>query len=98
MKIKRLLRIGKKIAGHWYYFNQDGTMLSNKVYDDYLFNKSGAMVETSWVKMDEKWYYATESGKIIRNKWEKINGFWYRFDETGAMLTKTIYNDYLLQK
>ena len=94
---KKAVTNWKKIAGHWYYFNQDGTMLSNKVYDDYLFNKSGAMVETSWVKMDEKWYYATESGKIIRNKWEKINGFWYRFDETGAMLTKTIYNDYLLQ-
>ena len=87
----------KKIAGHWYYFNQDGIMLSNTVYDDYLFNKSGAMVETSWVKIDEKWYYATESGKIIRNKWEKINGSWYRFDETGIMLSKTIYNDYLLQ-
>ena len=72
-------------------------MLSNTVYDDYLFNKSGAMVETSWVKIDEKWYYATESGKIIRNKWEKINGSWYRFDETGIMLSKTIYNDYLLQ-
>ena len=94
---KKAVKNWKKIAGHWYYFNQDGTMLSNKVYDDYLFNKSGAMVETSWVKMDEKWYYATESGKIIRNKWEKINGFWYRFDETGAMLTKTIYNDYLLE-
>ena len=94
---KKAVTNWKKIAGHWYYFNQDGTMLSNKVYDDYLFNKSGAMVETSWVKMDEKWYYATESGKIIRNKWEKINGFWYRFDETGAMLTKTIYNDYLLK-
>ena len=94
---KKAVKNWKKIAGHWYYFNQDGTMLSNTVYDDYLFNKSGAMVETSWVKMDEKWYYATESGKIIRNKWEKINGFWYRFDETGAMLTKTIYNDYLLE-
>ena len=94
---KKAVTNWKKIAGHWYYFNQDGTMLSNTVYDDYLFNKSGAMVETSWVKIDEKWYYATESGKIIRNKWEKINGFWYRFDETGAMLTKTIYNDYLLQ-
>ena len=94
---KKAVTNWKKIAGHWYYFNQDGIMLSNTVYDDYLFNKSGAMVETSWVKMDEKWYYATESGKIIRNKWEKINGFWYRFDETGAMLTKTIYNDYLLQ-
>ena len=94
---KKAVTNWKKIAGHWYYFNQDGIMLSNTVYDDYLFNKSGAMVETSWVKIDEKWFYATESGKIIRNKWEKINGFWYRFDETGAMLTKTIYNDYLLE-
>nr|WP_263393563.1 glucosaminidase domain-containing protein [Streptococcus sp. Marseille-Q6470] len=94
---KKVVTNWKKIAGHWYYFNQDGIMLSNTVYDDYLFNKSGAMVETSWVKIDEKWFYVTESGKIIRNKWEKINGFWYRFDETGAMLTKTIYNDYLLE-
>ena len=94
---KKAVKNWKKIAGHWYYFNQDGLMLNNTVYDDYLFNKSGAMVETSWIKIDEKWYYATESGKIIRNKWEKINGFWYRFDETGAMLTKTIYNDYLLE-
>ena len=61
---KKAVTNWKKIAGHWYYFNQDGTMLSNTVYDDYLFNKSGAMVETSWVKIDEKWYYATESGKI----------------------------------
>ena len=94
---KKAVTNWKKIAGHWYYFNQDGTMLSNTVYDDYLFNKSGAMVETSWVKIDEKWYYSTESGKIIRNKWKKINGSWYRFDETGIMLSKTIYNDYLLQ-
>ena len=94
---KKAVTNWKKIAGHWYYFNQDGIMLSNTVYDDYLFNKSGAMVETSWEKIDEKWFYATESGKIIRNKWEKINGSWYRFDETGIMLSKTIYNDYLLQ-
>lgn len=94
---KKAVTNWKKIAGHWYFFNQDGIMLSNAVYDDYLFNKSGAMVETSWVKIEEKWYYATESGKIIRNKWEKINGSWYRFDETGIMLSKTIYNDYLLQ-
>ena len=94
---KKAVKNWKKIAGVWYYFNLDGIMLSNTVYDDYLFNKSGAMVETSWVKIDEKWFYVTESGKIIRNKWEKINGFWYRFDETGAMLTKTIYNDYLLE-
>ena len=94
---KKAIKNWKNIAGVWYYFNQDGIMLSNIVYDDYLFNKSGALAESSWVKVDDKWYYATDSGKIIRNKWEKINGSWYRFDETGIMLSKTIYNDYLLQ-
>ena len=94
---KKAVTNWKKIAGRWYYFNQDGVMLSDTVYDDYLLSKSGAMVEDSWVKIDDKWYFATKSGKIIRNKWEKINGAWYCFDENGAMLTNTVYNDYLLQ-
>ena len=94
---KKAVTNWKKIAGRWYYFNQDGVMLSDTVYDDYLLSKSGAMVEDSWVKIDDKWYFATNSGKIIRNKWEKINGSWYRFDESGIMLSKTIYNDYLLK-
>ena len=94
---KKAVTNWEKIAGRWYYFNQDGVMLSDTVYDDYLLSKSGAMVEDSWVKIDDKWYFATNSGKIIRNKWEKINGAWYRFDEFGAMLTNTVYNDYLLQ-
>ena len=94
---KKAVTNWNKIAGHWYYFNKDGVMLSDTVYDGYLLNKSGAMVEDSWVKIGEKWYYASESGKIIRNKWEKINGSWYYFDGTGAMLSKSIYNDYLLQ-
>ena len=94
---KKAVTNWKKIAGRWYYFNQDGVMLSDTVYDDYLLSKSGAMVEDSWVKIDDKWYFATNSGKIIRNKWEKINGAWYCFNESGAMLTNTVYNDYLLQ-
>jgi len=94
---KKAVTNWKKIAGRWYYFNQDGVMLSDTVYDDYLLSKSGAMVEDSWVKIDDKWYFATNSGKIIRNKWEKINGAWYCFDESGAMLTNTVYNDFLLQ-
>lgn len=94
---KKAVTNWKKIAGHWYYFNQDGIMLSNTIFNDYLLNNSGALAESSWVKIDEKWYFATNSGKIIRNKWEKINGAWYRFDESGSMLTNTVYNDYLLQ-
>jgi len=87
----------KKIAGHWYYFNKNGVMLSDTIYDGYLLNKSGAVVEDSWLKIGEKWYYASDSGKMIRNQWERINGSWYYFDDTGAMLSKAIHNDYLLQ-
>ena len=87
----------KKIAGVWYYFNQDGIMLSNTIFNDYLLNNSGALAESSWVKIDNQWYYATEDGKVTRNTWKKIAGVWYRFDESGTMLSNTIYNDYLLK-
>ena len=87
----------KKIAGVWYYFNQDGIMLSNTIFNDYLLNNSGALTESSWVKIDNQWYYSTEDGKVTRNTWKKIAGVWYRFDESGTMLSNTIYNDYLLK-
>ena len=87
----------KKIAGVWYYFNQDGIMLSSTIFNDYLLNSSGAMAENAWVKIDDQWYYATEDGKVTRNNWKKIAGVWYRFDESGTMLSNTIYNDYLLK-
>ena len=87
----------KKIAGVWYRFDESGTMLSNTIYNDYLLKSSGAMVENAWLKLEDKWYYATESGKIIRDKWEKIAEAWYRFDDRGIMLSQTIYNDYLIK-
>ena len=65
----------EKIGGVWYYFDQDGVMLSNTIFDDYLFTNSGAMAESSWVKQDGQWYYALASGKLIKNKWDKI--WWY---------------------
>ena len=92
---KKAVKNWKKIAGVWYYFNQDGIMLSNTVFNDYLFNKSGALAESSWVKLENKWYYATEEGKVTRNKWASISGDWYRFDQDGIMLSNAIYEDYL---
>ena len=62
----------KKIASVWYFFDQHGIMASNRIVNDYAFHTSGAMVENSWVKIADKWYYATDSGKIVRNRWEKI--------------------------
>ena len=87
----------KKIAGVWYYFNQDGIMLSNTIFNDYLLNNSGAMAESSWVKIDNQWYYSTEDGKVTRNNWKKIAGVWYRFDENGIMISNAVYDDYLFK-
>jgi len=86
----------KKIAGVWYLFDQHGIMASNTIVNDYAFRTSGAMVEKSWVKIADKWYYATDSGKILRNRWEKIGNVWYYFKQDGVMASNTLVNDYLL--
>ena len=86
----------KKIAGVWYLFDQHGIMASNRIVNDYAFHTSGAMVENSWVKIADKWYYATDSGKIVRNRWEKIGNVWYYFKQDGVMASNALVNDYLL--
>ena len=85
----------KKIQGKWYYFNKDGIMLSDTIYDGYILTSSGAMVDSGWSKLQDKWYYANAYGKISQQKWEKIGGVWYYFDQDGVMLSNTIFNDYL---
>lgn len=87
----------KKIAGVWYFFDQNGIMASNRIVNDYAFHTSGAMVENSWVKIADKWYYATDSGKIVRNKWEKINGIWYYFNSDGVMASNQWKDAYYLK-
>lgn len=87
----------KQIDNKWYYFNKEGVMISNIIIDDYLIQDNGALAENTWVKISDKWYYATASGKILRNKWEKIAGIWYYFDKEGIMVTNTLVGDYLIQ-
>ena len=87
----------KQIDNKWYYFNKEGVMISNIIIDDYLIQDNGALAKNTWVKISDKWYYATASGKISRNKWGKIAGIWYYFDKEGAMVTNTLVGDYLIQ-
>ena len=87
----------KQIDNKWYYFNKEGVMISNIIIDDYLIQDNGALAENTWVKISDKWYYATASGKILRNKWGKIAGIWYYFDKEGVMVTNTLVGDYLIQ-
>lgn len=65
----------KKIQDKWYYFDQEGNRLSDTIFDGYVLNKDGVMVENSWVALEGKWYYASDSGKIIQQKWEKSEEF-----------------------
>ena len=71
-------------------------MASNRIVNDYAFHTSGAMVENSWVKIADKWYYATDSGKIVRNRWERVGNVWYYFNQDGVMASNILVNDYLL--
>ena len=86
-----------KIADVWYYFDQDGVMLSNTIFDGYLFTNSGAMAENSWVKQDGQWYYSLSSGKVIKNKWDKISGTWYYFNKDAAMASNQWQGNYYLK-
>ena len=85
----------KKIHGKWYYFDKDGIMLSDTIYDGYILTSSGAMVDSGWGKIKDKWYYAKPSGKIAKQEWKQIGGVWYYFDKDGIMLSNTIFDDYI---
>lgn len=85
----------KKIQGKWYYFDKNGIMLSDTIYDGYILTSSGAMVDSGWAKIKDKWYYAKLSGKISQQKWEKVGGVWYYFDKDGIMLSNNIFDGYI---
>ena len=88
----------KQIQGKWYYFVQDGNRLNSTVYKGYAFDQDGVMIENSWTKLDNQWYYADSSGRLAQNTWKKINGSWYYFDQIGSMLSNTAVDGYLLTK
>ena len=88
----------KQIQGKWYYFDQDGNRLHSTIYKGYAFDQDGVMIENSWTKVDNQWYYADSSGRLAQNTWKKINGSWYYFDQTGSMLSNTAVDGYLLTK
>ena len=86
----------KQIQGKWYYFDQNGDRLQSTIYKGYAFDQEGAMVENSWTKLENQWYYAAPSGRLTQNAWKKINGAWYYFDQTGIMLSNTSIDGYFL--
>ena len=87
----------EKIGNSWYYFDKNGIMLSNTIFNGYLFSNSGAMATNSWVKINEQWYYAQASGKSTQLKWENIGNTWYFFNAEGAMASNQWKGNYFLK-
>lgn len=85
------------IGNSWYYFDKNGIMLSNTIFNGYLFSNSGAMATNSWVKINEQWYYAQASGKPTQLKWENIENTWYFFNAEGAMASNQWKGNYFLK-
>ena len=87
----------KKINGKWYYFDKDGIMLSDTIFDGYILTSSGAMVDSGWANIKDKGYYANTSGRLIKNKWEKISGIWYYFNNDATMASNQWQGSYYLK-
>ncbi len=70
--------IGKQeIDGDFYYFDEDGKMIINKIIDNYYYNDSGKLVNGNF-EINGKKYYSNENGIVkdsfIDGKYYDLNG------------------------
>ena len=94
----------EKIDGTWYYFDENGYMLSDKWKKRpdgtwYYFDESGEMA-TDWNKINGKWYYFSRDGSMVTG-WVKYYDNWYLLDPANGDMKSDCfvrYNDgwYLL--
>ncbi|MBQ2054480.1 MAG: hypothetical protein II492_05765, partial [Eubacterium sp.] len=78
----------QKIDNLWYYFDEDGFMVSNEWRDGYYLGGDGALryeATGSWHGNSTGWWFEDTSGWYPYSQWQKINGKWYYFDSTGYM-------------
>ena len=87
----------KQVGNHWYYYNEQGVMLKNTVWNSYYFHKDGKMANNEWIYQNNHWYYAKSSGILALNEWMSINQRWYVFNLQGIMLANQWKDAYYLK-
>ena len=87
----------KQVGNHWYYYNEQGVMLKNTVWNSYYFHKDGKMANNEWIYQNNHWYYAKSSGILALNEWMSINQRWYVFNPQGIMLANQWKDEYYLK-
>ena len=88
-----------EIEDAWYYFDSNGIMVTDRVYDHRIFAANGKMVtESGWHKLGNDWYYIypDESeeylGEVLYDETEEIKGYEYAFDYEGRMIADNVFN------
>ncbi len=90
----------QKVNDNWYYFNDEGQMLTGKVVIEdatyYLGEENDGIMKTGWIQLETEsddpdvthsWYYFDKSGKMVENQVDKkIEGSYYTFVD-GIMQT-----------
>lgn len=90
----------QKVGNGWYYFNEDGHMVTGKAEIDnatyYLGGENDGVMKTGWVKLEADsddpelthyWHYFEPNGKMVENQTDKkISGEYYTFVD-GVMQT-----------
>ena len=87
----------KQVGNHWYYYNEQGVMLKNTVWNSYYFHKDGKMANNEWIYQNNHWCYAKSSGILALNEWMSINQRWYVFNPQGIMLANQWKDEYYLK-
>lgn len=83
-----------KEKNSWYWLDpaSNGAMATGIVSIDgkmYLFDPAaGGAMRTSWIKYQNKWYYASASG-VLCEGWKQIGGNWYYFEASKSCAMKT---------
>ena len=81
---------GIQINGYWYYFQENGKMLSNgwreKAGGYYYYDSNGHMATNKGLQIDGFWYYFTSSGKRLQSGFRQKGTDWYYYDDKGHML------------
>ncbi|MCQ2570000.1 MAG: dextransucrase, partial [Limosilactobacillus sp.] len=84
---------------NWYYFGQDGKMLTDglsKVVTDnhegeYYFLPNGVSLRNGLVTVDGNTYYFDKDGKLVKNRQITVDGVTYEIEANGNVKSET-YN------
>lgn len=89
-----------QVRNDWYYFNQDGFLLTGWQQIDskwYYLGEDGIM-KTGWLDLDGSRYFLDSDGSMAIG-WKQVKpGEWYYMDSQGKMLANTEVDGYKLNE